>query len=504
MQGGDEKQHYNPDGCAKSYTKPPVSSAALAKQIKTTGLNQPDDHSGFYLAHEGLTALAARIALIEESEVSLDLQYYIFSDDISGRMLMAKLLDAAERGVRVRLLVDDLGTRIANPWIGSLDNHENIEVRVFNPVEGKSGLRHRLKQVFNLGRINHRMHNKLLLADSVAMVTGGRNISDGYFVSADCAFLDVDVLAIGPIVTAASETFDDYWNHPISVPIAELALGTDDYRSLMDLNQHLVEHKSREASSELHKSVRESDFREQLLAGRINFDWGAATLFADPPQKATSPEETPIEDYPGYQLAQIISGLRLRLEITNAYLIPGEPGIKLFNRLVDRGVSVRILTNGMSSTDTAMVHGAYSRYRKPLLRAGGELWELKPSAEREGRLPWFNNKSQSTLHAKTFVLDQNRSFVGSINLDSRSMTLNTEIGVLIDNRDINGQLHKLFEDWTAPDSAWKLSVGDSGSIHWHGMDEHGSETIKRRDPNSTLWQRFLCGILAHLPVESQI
>ncbi|AOS98149.1 Major cardiolipin synthase ClsA [Microbulbifer aggregans] len=504
LQACSEGRQYESRQQESSRALPPATDTRLANLIKTQSLNQPDSHSGFHLTHDGLTALVARAAVIDEAEVSLDIQYYIFSDDVSGRILTEKLLEAADRGVRVRLLIDDLGTRMTNSWIGALDHHENVQVRVFNPVEGKGGIRRRLEQLLDLGRINHRMHNKLIVADGITMITGGRNISDGYFTSAEVAFLDVDTLAIGPIVESASKTFDEYWNHPIAVSIRKLALAEDDKHSLMELKKHLAEHKSEEAASELHKAVRESGFTQELLGGKIEFHWGPATLYADPPTKATNPEEVPIEEYPGYQLAKIIRELEQKIEISNAYLIPGEPGMNLFTELVERGIEVEVLTNGISSTDTAMAHGAYSRYRKPLLSAGVRLWELKPSAEREGRLHWFSHKSQSTLHAKTFVLDGDRGFVGSINLDSRSMILNTEIGVLIENEAINSQLHDLFKEWVSPESAWRLKLDSSGDITWRAEDETGKEIIENKDPNSTWWQRFLSGILAYLPVESQI
>ncbi|KUJ84589.1 phospholipase D family protein [Microbulbifer flavimaris] len=504
MQACSDSNRYDSRQWETAGALPPATDTPLAKLVKTQSLNQPADNSGFHLAHDGVTALAARAAVIEEAEVSLDVQYYIFSDDISGRMLTAKLLEAAERGVRVRLLVDDMGTRMNNAWLGALDHHENIQVRIFNPLEGKSGVRRRLEQLLDLGRINHRMHNKLVVADGIVMITGGRNISDGYFSNAEVAFLDVDTIAIGPIVSDASNTFDKYWNHSVSVPIDKLALTAEDSHTLLELQQRLAEKKTEDAGSELHKAVRNYDFLEKLLAGKVKFSWGGATLYADPPEKATNPDDVPIEEYPGYQLAQIIRQLKQKIEISNPYLIPGDPGMNIFTELLDRGIQIGVLTNGISSTDTAMAHGAYSRYRKPLLRAGVQLWELKPSAEREGRLHWFSHKSQSTLHAKTFVLDEDRGFVGSINLDSRSMLLNTEIGVLIKNRAINQQLHDLFQEWTSADSAWQLSLDDGGDIGWRAEDENGKEVVKDKDPNSTLWQRFLSGILAHLPVESQI
>ncbi|WP_244506116.1 phospholipase D family protein [Microbulbifer marinus] len=476
----------------------------MATSIGNEAGQHTGDQSGFHLIHEGPQALVARAVLIDETSVSVDLQYYIFSDDTSGRILTDKLLQAADRGVRVRLLVDDLGTRLNNPWVTPLDNHPNIEVRVFNPVEGQSRIRRGLEQLLNLGRINHRMHNKLLIADGIAMITGGRNISDGYFTSADVEFLDVDTIAIGAILPEAAKTFDEYWNHQVSVPASELVLENEDAHTLTELRDRLQQRLHEEEASEFFQAVKDSSLAQDLAQGKVSFEWGKATLLADPPDKAAEPDRIPITEYPGYQLEQIVRKLQQRLQISNAYVIPGEPGMNLFTELEKRGVQVDVLTNGLSSTDTAAAHGGYSRYRKPLLRAGVRLWELRPAAEREHRMHWFKDKSRATLHAKTFVMDSDRGFVGSINLDSRSIILNTEIGVLIENREINRQLQELFQTWTAPDSAWRLELDSEGDIRWRRTDDDGEEIVKDKDPNSTLWQRFLTGILAYLPIESQI
>ncbi len=476
----------------------------LAHGIEMESNGHSSGESGFYLMHEGLSAFVARAVLIEEAAISLDLQYYIYSDDTSGRLLTAKLLEAADRGVRVRLLVDDLGTRLTNPWVTALDSHPNMEIRVFNPVEGRSGLRRGLEQALNFGRINHRMHNKLLVADGLAMITGGRNVADGYFTNAEVEFLDVDVIAIGAIIADASITFDDYWNHSVSLPVSKLISLREETHSLEELRTRLREHLVKEEKSEFRDALRESTLVKELAAGKVPFQWGTATLYADPPAKATDHESVPLSDYPGYQLGQIVKDSQERLQITNAYLIPGRRGTELFAELEERGVQVDILTNGLGTNDTAVAHGAYSRYRKPLLRAGVRLWELRPTAEREHRMHWFSDKSRATLHAKMMVIDSERSFVGSINLDSRSFILNTEIGVLIENAAVNRQLHRLFETWVAPDAAWRLQLDDRGRISWHATDDDNRAIVKHRDPDSNFWQRMLSRMLSRLPIESQI
>ncbi|WP_346836580.1 phospholipase D family protein [Microbulbifer sp. SAOS-129_SWC] len=483
---------------------PPAVNTRLAHGVAAASGTRGGDESGFHLMHDGLSAFVARAVLVEEAEVSLDLQYYIYSDDICGRLLTAKLLQAADRGVRVRLLVDDLGTRLVNPWVSALANHPNMQIRVFNPVEGRSGLRRSLEQALDFGRINHRMHNKLLVADGLVMITGGRNIADGYFSNAEVEFLDVDTMAIGGVLADAAACFDDYWNHAVSVPVTELLLADDEDYSLEKLRGHLQAHLAAEARSEFHRALEGADLAQELAEAQVHFDWGAAQLLADPPQKATDPQSLAAEDFPAHQLKKALEQCRERVQIANAYLIPRQRGVALFEGLRRRAVQVQILTNGLGTTDEAVVHGAYARYRKPLLRSGVQLWELRPIADQRRRLHWFKGESRASLHAKIMVLDRDWAFIGSLNLDSRSVLRNTEIGLLMHCPAINRQLHDLFDEWTAPDCAWQLQLNAERKLRWHGRGEQGESVTVHRDPDSTLWQRLLCRVLGRLPVESQI
>ena len=499
----------NPEQLASKQRETSTSLQApkdspLAAGIREAAAGHGDGDSGFYLLDEGLSAFVARAVLIEEATVSLDLKYYIFEDDSVGHLLTSLLLKAADRGVRVRLLVDDLGTRVVNPWILALDRHPKIQIRVFNPVEGRSGVRRALEQAANLGRINHRMHNKLLVADSLAMITGGRNIADGYFAKSSVEFLDVDVLAVGEVLPQSAEIFDNYWNNQVSVPVSELLIGDDDKHTLDELRKRTQKLLADEEGSEFTRALEESKLAGELARGSVPFEWGKGTLLADPPEKALEQEKIPRHMYPGFQLEKIIRESRERLEISAAYFIPGVIGTDLFTGLEKQGVKVRILTNSLSSNDVAIVHGAYARYRDRLLKAGVGLWELRTEAGQDRRMKWFHGDSKATLHAKTFVLDHNRGFVGSINLDGRSLLLNTEIGLLMENEAINQQLHKLFQQWVAPDSAWSLQLTDAGKLEWHAEDDDGKPLVEHKDPETTWWQRTLAWVLSWLPVESQI
>ena len=487
-----------------SYSLEPARENRLADGVIRVSEGHSDNQSGFHLVHDGLSAFVARAVLAQEAGVSLDLQYYIYNDDTSGRILTGLLLQAADRGVRVRLLVDDLGTRVTNPWVLAIENHPNMEIRVFNPVEGRGGIRRGIEQLLNFGRINHRMHNKLLVCDGNVVITGGRNVADGYFSKAETEFLDVDIIAVGAVVADACEIFDEYWNSEVAVPVTRLALANDDTCTLGELRARVAGYLQGERKSEFSRALEKSDLSEKLAGGDIPFEWGKAALFADPPRKAIDRESVPISDYPGYKLEKILKQCKQRLRITNAYLIPGVPGVDLFSTLQQTDVQVDILTNALATNDVAVVHGAYSRYRKPLLRAGVNLWELRPVAEQKQRLHWFKGHSRATLHAKTFVLDNDRGFVGSINLDSRSIIQNTEMGLLIENVEINRQLNSLFEDWTAPDAAWKLQLDSKHRIGWRAESEDGEAQLEHREPETRWWHRVLAKVLSFLPIEEQI
>ncbi|WP_288132299.1 phospholipase D family protein [Microbulbifer sp.] len=481
----------------------PAERSRLARGVNKETEGRGEDQSGFYLVYDGLSAFVARAVMIEEATVSLDLKYYIYSDDTSGRILTGMLLQAADRGVRVRLLVDDLGTRVTNPWVLAIDRHPNMEIRVFNPVEGRSGIRRGIEQVLNFGRINHRMHNKLLVCDGNVLITGGRNVADGYFSKAETEFLDVDMIAVGAVVPDASSIFDEYWNSEVAVPVTKLALVDDDTCTLDELRERVAVYLQGERESEFSRALEKSDLAEKLIAGDVPFQWGKGVLFADPPRKAIDRDSVPVSAYPGYKLEKTLKQCKQRLRITNAYLIPGVPGLDLFSTLQQNDVQVDILTNALATNDVAAVHGAYSRYRKPLLQAGVHLWELRPAAQQKQRLHWFKGKSRASLHAKTFVLDEDRGFVGSINLDSRSIIQNTEVGVLIENVEINRQLNRLFDEWTAPDAAWQLTL-DGDRILWHWESEDGQKRVTECEPETRWWQRVLAKILSWLPIEEQI
>lgn len=459
--------------------------------------------TGLYLLRDGLSAFVARVAMIEAARSSLDLQYYIFSSDVSGSLIISKLLEAADRGVRVRLLVDDIGTPIDNPQVSTLAQHPNIAIRIFNPVAGRAGFSRSLQLAFGFSRTNHRMHNKLMLADHSVLLTGGRNVADEYFSNTEVDFQDIDIIAMGDVVREGAASFDQYWNSPVSVPASDLLDADDSDLNLGELRAVLADLLHSQRDSEFALALADSMLGQAILSGEIPLAWGEAHFHADPPSKAYARDDTPEEDYLGNVLRNELDSSNGRAWLTSAYFIPGDKGVDYLASLVDRGMDVRILTNSLSTTDVAVVHSGYSRYRRPLLEQQIKLWELRSEAGQQQRIHWFKGSSRASLHAKTFVFDDDRTFIGSINLDGRSLIQNTEVGLLIHSAAINQQLSQVFEDWIQASSAWQLSLDDKGDLQWKAAN--GNQPIRiDHDPETSAWQRFKVWSLSLLPIESQI
>ncbi|MDR1789569.1 MAG: phospholipase D family protein [Opitutaceae bacterium] len=479
-----------------------MRSLALADTSETTlgrlaadGIREHPGLSGLMALKQGRDAFLARLALARLAERSLDLQYYIWRDDFTGRLLLREALRAADRGVRVRLLIDDMGTHPRDADMLALAAHPLFEVRYFNPA------RHRSLRLANLmvesGRMNHRMHNKTFLADNAAAIIGGRNIGDEYFEAhPDVSFDDLDVLCIGAVVPAASAAFDGFWNDARSVPVGLFYPGENAAAALERLRARWEREKPSETQREYMTAPRAREFAARLRDKSPPLEWGRAWALYDDPGKSLDDDG---EDAPTVLEAMKPFGdaAREELLIVSPYFVPGKTGLAWLDGFVRRGVRVSVLTNSLASTDVSLVHAGYAHYRRPMLRAGVALHELK-AAPGAAKRRWFGS-SRSSLHAKTFVFDRRFVFVGTLNLDPRSIELNTENGVVFESAPFARELAESFAKTVAQD-AYALRL-DRGFLRWvDGADG----TVLRSEPGTSWWRRLCVGLFALLPVESQL
>jgi putative cardiolipin synthase len=443
--------------------------------------------SGFNPLVRGLDAFVARIVLAETAQKCLDAQYYIWHSDTTGRLLAESLVRAAERGVRVRMLLDDLGTAAGDDVLVALD----------------------------FGRVNRRMHNKSFTADNQATIVGGRNVGDEYYEARpDLDFGDLDVLAIGPVVREVSSAFDLYWNNAAAFPITALTNLRLSAEDLAHRRDELRAYRESQEDSAYAQALMNSQLARQLQEREIPYLWGRAGLGYDHPRKvSTSPSDT--SGHLGPQLRKVIDLTRRELLIISPYFVPGKEGVEFFRSLRARGVDVRVLTNSLASTDVSAVHAGYARYREELLRDGVELYEIKSTArihekDRKGEKQdkgGLTGSSRASLHAKTFAFDRTAVFVGSLNLDPRSVELNTEIGVMFESPQA-GELFAEGFDRTVREHAFRLELAErpgttSDRLEWVS-EENGVETRFTTEPNSSVWRRMGVWFLSWLPIESQL
>lgn len=465
---------------------------------------------GFRLLVSGMDALMSRIWLIDHARHSIDLQYFIFENDATGRLVAQRLLAAADRGVRVRLLLDDITLKNEDRLLGALAAHANLDVRVFNPFRTRApSLPSKLVQLALEGRrLNRRMHNKSMIVDGFVAVIGGRNIGDAYFeASGDSNFRDLDVLAIGPVVGEAARAFDLYWNSNAAYPMQAYPSARDDKANLAQLRPQL--------SGEV-RAFAQSDYAQAMLEELPNgatgdrpgrWVWGEGTLLVDQPAKIEADHDEPTLRI-GPKISQAMDGAQRELLLITAYLVPSRRGVRYLTALERRGVAVRLLTNSVASTDDAAAESGYTRARRALLEGGVELHELRPSP---GAHPHPTRPSRSggvsTLHAKAIVVDRRFVFIGSMNLDQRSALLNTEMGVLVDSPVLAGQVAQFFEQAVDPASAYRVQLEreDEESAHRERLtwswDDHGHPMISHREPDARLWRRLEVDALRLLPIE---
>ncbi len=487
LEGRSQTQHL-PEAQAKDTALGEMVSPLVA---------QHDGISGFHLLRNARDAFAARLLLAESAEQTLDVQYYIWHDDITGSLLYRALLDAADRGVRVRMLLDDTNTIGLDDKLAALDAHPNIEVRLFNPFVIRSP--RFVGFITDFSRANRRMHNKSFTVDNQATIIGGRNIGDEYFGAAtDVTFSDLDVLAIGPVVQEVSSDFDLYWASRSSYPASRLidSVGREGTARLdHQLSQLLEEPEARGYLA----ALEESELVQRLQDGRLALVWAEARMVSDDPAKGLG--EVGDEALLTGRIRGLLGRPQDEVYLVSPYFVPVERGTRLFTELEARGVDVTILTNALEATDVAAVHAGYAKHRRELLESGVRLFELK-------RLPGAPGRSQAagpfgskgaSLHAKTFAVDGERLFVGSFNFDPRSAKLNTELGFVIESPEFAEEMAEFFRT-SVIDNAYEVRLDEEGGMYWL---EQAAEGTRRHDsePNVGLLRRAWVNVLSVLPID---
>ncbi len=458
--------------------------------------------SGVQLLGDPLDAMVARLLLISQAESSIDLQYYIYRGDDAGALIALALMDAADRGVRVRILLDDLATTSKDEGLVALARHPNIQVRSFNPNPSRHFSN--LGMLFNFPRLNYRMHNKSLTADNQFSIVGGRNIGNEYFAADEALeFGDLDLWLTGPVVTQASASFDDYWNAPHVQPISALsdfhvseeqlaAFTRDIEKARSDMASH--PYLSRLINSRMLATLTDSHLENDAPGEFYQWYWGMAELWSDPPLKQARSVES---HWVVAELWQAMQAVESELLIISPYFVPTVSGADLLAELSKRGVKVIVVTNSLAATDVLAVHAGYQNYRQQLLEAGVTLYEIKPDLLESDKS--LTGSSKSSLHAKTVVFDRQELFVGSFNFDPRSALLNTEMGVMVEQPLLAGRLSKEIEQ-RLPSQAYELNL-EQGTLIW--LDRGSGRTL-HSEPGAGWWQRLLVELLSWLPIESQL
>lgn len=469
--------------------------------------------TGVRLLPTGPFALSTRTALIERAQRTLDLQYYLLQDDVTGRYVLHLLKAAGARGVRVRLLLDDMYTSGMDELLAGAAAHENVEVRLFNPFTAGRGsvLTRFAASASDFHRVNHRMHNKLFVADGAMAIVGGRNIADSYFMrDPNQNFADVDALMVGAVVGELAKAFDDYWNSELSIPIENFARGPAP-------QAHQQKFKVTDDETLATLAVRGTidvlgygPIAEELDDARLGLIWGVAHAWVDLTEKVWNCRPIPEGSTAPHlhtvrlRVEEMMRGARRDVTFSSPYFIPGSNGMDLFEDGVRNGVSFKVLTNSLAATDEPLAHWGYRRYRHRMLEMGMQLYELSPTrASRDRSFGLMGSKSLGRLHAKTAVVDGSTVFIGSMNFDPRSDALNTEIGVVFEGPQLAREVLRLMNlDKLQSSYLVRLSPVDK-ALEWVGIDEY-KEVVRRDEPDVDFSMRLYLQLLAPLVAESML
>jgi putative cardiolipin synthase len=491
-----------------STALPPATDTPSAHYLAAE-VSQRGEQSGFRLLTKSNNALMSRVALADHAQHSLDLQYYIFQNDATGRLIAQRLLAAADRGVRVRLLIDDINLKDEVHMLDALDAHDNIEVRVFNPFKTRApSTLSKIGQFLIDGqRLNRRMHNKSFIADNTAVIIGGRNIGDDYFdAGSETNFRDLDVVAIGPVVKEASRVFDEYWNCDAAYPVTAFENARDTHADLAGLRVALARDARAFAQSDYAQATLEEIPDGPTADRRGAWFWGPAVVVADQPEKIDARGDEPALRI-GPQLKAMIDAAQTEVFMTSPYFVPGDSGTKFLTALAQRGVTTQILTNSLAATDEAAAHSGYEHYRRALLEGGVQLYELRPTAGTAQPVTARGTSSGVSLHAKTLVVDRKQVFIGSLNMDQRSKLLNTEMGVIVDSAPLAQAVREFFDTAVQPANSFHVvlqeppgSKSADEKMYWLWTAD-GRAMSDENDPDVSKARRMEVFFMKLLPIE---
>lgn len=494
-------------------TRPTHSDNSSTFSRLNLPLQQHPHLTGYHLLANPAEALASRLALIEQAQYSLDIQYYIWHNDKIGQLFFYKLIQAANRGVHIRLLIDDNNAKELESSLLALVQHPNIEIKLFNPYRFRE-----VRQwdwLFDVKRINRRMHNKAVIADQKLSIIGGRNIGNEYFnVSDEFQFADIDVLLAGQAHQQIVSSFEQYWFDNYALEVRDVLNARRHQLRYPQLAQQLHDFYQKH----YHEFVpieQDTIQKSQWLQHDLSLTWVKGKAFIDPVAKIRNQANR--QDYVYPQLLQNIKTPQQQLDIISAYFIPTQQGTQQLNQLQQSGVNVRILTNSFASNDVPYVHAFYAPYRKDLLNSGVSIYEFLPTTNIE---QFMNNQqeitqksvskakltrggsSHASLHAKTYILDYQQVFIGSMNFDPRSIIYNTELGVLLESPELAQQLHQQMDN-NLGFYAWHLQLNPQQDITWYvpETDEH-PELLLNSEPNMQWWQKSGLKFISWLPIES--
>jgi putative cardiolipin synthase len=495
-------------GCASvdfDYPKPESSAPTdtgdtyLGKQLVGLADAHPGK-SGFFPMSDGIDALAARLLLAARAERTIDAQYYLIKRDTSGHAFISSLLRAADRGVRIRLLVDDIFTGGYDAGMAGLDSHPNFEIRIFNPFARRSA--RFMDGITSFSRINRRMHNKSFTADNQVTIIGGRNIADEYFgAREDAKFGDLDVMAIGPVVNEVSAMFDSYWNHERAAPIEAFADMPDDPAAELERVRTELEAARQKVTTTKYAAAVKDQVLEYIETNSDMFIWAPYTLAVDSPDKAFKDKAETAASIKTPLRESLLSAQK-EVIIMSPYFVPRKTGIQAISDLQRSGVDVTIITNSLAANNQSSVHGGYAPSRKPLLESGVRIFEVRADADVPGSELVAASGAKATLHTKAFLVDRREVFIGSFNFDPRSANINTELGVIIRSPELAERMSTILETRLA-EQTFEVFLNEKGKLRWRGF-ENGQEVIFDKEPQTTWGQRFNAGFMRILPIRGQL